>query len=65
MADLRQCKGACKELKQRIPNGKFNEKDPRFIDENGKLWNGNICPKCVVERSRERMKALRASRKNA
>lgn len=61
-SNQRHCKD-CKTLKTRIEDGKFNDKDKRFIDEHKKLWNGNVCPDCVVKQSRKRMKYLRELRK--
>lgn len=56
--NLRHCK-VCNELKERIDAGKFNQKDKKFVDKNNKLWNGNVCPTCVVAKSRERMRITR------
>ena len=61
-SDKRHCKD-CGELKTRIEDGKYNSKDKRYKDENGKLWNGNRCGSCVVKRSREHMQQLRTLRK--
>lgn len=55
----RICK-VCQELKDRITAGKFNHKDKKFVDADNKLWNGNVCPKCVVAISRERMRHIRS-----
>jgi Zn finger protein HypA/HybF involved in hydrogenase expression len=44
--DKRVCK-VCKEVKLRIRGTKFpNSKDSKFLDELGRLWNGNTCPDC-------------------
>ena len=49
--DLRHCK-LCRDLKQRILDGKYpNAKDKKFVDEHGKQWSGNACPKCHAERT--------------
>lgn len=62
--DKRHCK-ICKDLKIRELVGKFNDKDKKYVNENKRLWNGNVCPDCVVKQSRERMKTLRQLRKLA
>lgn len=54
----RQCK-ICKELKDRTLIGKFNDKDKKWIDPEGKLWNGNVCPPCNRNRVKDLMKKLR------
>lgn len=58
-SNKRICK-ICQVLQDRITAGKFNHKDKKFVDANGKLWNGSVCPKCVVATSRERMRKLRS-----
>jgi hypothetical protein len=57
--NLRACK-ICKQLKQRIEDGKFNNKDRRWKDESGKLWNGSCCPTCNLERTKEKMRNARS-----
>jgi hypothetical protein len=58
--NARHCKD-CKLLKNRIQDGKFsNGRDKRWLDENGKLWNGNRCPDCVVLKVRESMRISRS-----
>lgn len=60
-SNLRKCK-SCKELKNRIQDGKFpNGRDKRWVNENGKQWNGSKCADCVIAKSRETMKKIRAS----
>lgn len=54
----RQCK-VCKEIKDRILQGKFNLKDKKWVDPEGGLWNGSVCPKCNRDRVRGLMKKLR------
>ena len=53
-----QCK-ICKEIKERILDGKFNSKDKRWKDGHGGLWNGLSCPLCTKKRVKEAMKRLR------
>lgn len=56
----RLCK-ECKQLKERILQGKFtNGRDKKWTDETGKLWNGNVCPPCNVSRAKVTMKRIRA-----
>lgn len=58
--NLRRCK-FCNGLKQRIEAGKFpNGKDKKWRDESGKLWSGNLCSDCNVNRSKEVMRKARA-----
>lgn len=57
-SDKRHCK-ICNELKSRILDGKYNAKDKRYKDENGKLWNGKICPSCQKRKTRDNMRSLR------
>jgi len=62
--NLVRCK-KCNDLKFRILCGKFNNgKDKRWIDENGKLWNGKLCPECNKKRSLVTMRKIRNERKN-
>lgn len=58
-ANKRQCK-KCGLLKDRISDGKFNQKDKRWRDETGKLWNGSCCPSCNQERVKTSMKFSRS-----
>jgi len=59
-SNLRKCK-KCQALKLRILDGKYyNGRDKRWLDEEGKIWNGSTCPPCNVERARLTMKRLRA-----
>lgn len=57
--NIRKCK-SCGEMKKRILAGKFNEKDKKWVDESQKLWNGSICPVCVVDKARARARANNA-----
>lgn len=58
-ANVRICK-TCKQLKNRIQDGKFqNGKDKRWRDESGTLWSGNTCPPCNNERLKNKMRAKR------
>jgi hypothetical protein len=59
----RTCK-ICNILTYRILNGKFNYKDKNWIDETGRSWNGNVCPKCNKIRVKKSMNALRSKQKN-
>jgi hypothetical protein len=59
-SNLRKCK-KCQVLKIRILDGKYdNGRDKRWLDDEGKIWNGSLCPLCNVERARTTMKRLRA-----
>lgn len=52
---------SCHQLKVRMQDGYFGmSKNKRFIDENGKLWNGRkCCPDCHKNKSRVTMKTSR------
>lgn len=56
--NLRICK-ICKQMKKRIMDGKFDEKNKRWKDENGKLWSGSYCPDCNKERVKIKMRIKR------
>lgn len=60
--DDRKCK-ICLRMKKRILVGKFDARNKRYNDENGKSWRGNICPSCHKEDIRSRMKAMRVLRR--
>lgn len=59
-SNLRICK-VCQQLKQRIDAGKFNadKKDKKYVDSEGKLWNGSCCPPCNLIRINNKMKEKR------
>ena len=61
-SNKRVCKN-CSELKVRTEAGKFNKKDKKWVDENGKLWNGSLCPSCVVVKNRMRWREANAIKK--
>lgn len=61
---IRTCK-VCNQNKKRIYNGKFNFKDKRWVDENGKQWMGRTCPDCNVTRSKATMKGYRDKNKKS
>lgn len=57
--DLRYCK-KCEKLKLRIRSGMYPDgRNYRYLDEQGKEWNGSYCGVCNVERSRENMRKKR------
>lgn len=58
-SNVRLCK-VCKQLKQRIQDGKFNGKDKKWRDESNLLWNGSTCPQCNRERVKNKMKEKRS-----
>ena len=61
--DKRHCK-RCSQLKDRKSVGKFpNLRNRKFVDETGKLWNGNVCGQCNSERMKEVMREKRAKSK--
>lgn len=61
--DLRECK-QCNIKKLRIRSGKYpSEKDTKFVDNEGKIWNGNICPECHNENRKAYQKEKRRKAK--
>lgn len=46
-----QCK-VCKKDKTRILRGYFVSLNKKWVDENGKLFNGKMCPDCHNEKIR-------------
>lgn len=52
------CK-TCGQLKDRIEAGKFNTKDRKWVDNEGKLWNGKVCGPCNSNRVKELMRNKR------
>lgn len=49
----------CNKVKDRIEAGKFNSKDKKWVDEEGKVWNGRVCNFCTKERVKNHMKNKR------
>lgn len=62
-SDIRNCK-VCLQPKKRILVGRFDSKNKRYNDENGKSWRGNICPECHKLDIKSRMQAMRVLRKS-
>ena len=54
----------CQKIKIRQQDGKYNGKDKRWIDQNGRKWNGRKCPECQAETMRSRMKVKRSKDKD-
>ena len=57
------CK-SCGQEKIRNLVGKFNSKDKKYHDENGKTWNGHVCPSCHKENIKMKIKLSRALKKS-
>lgn len=57
-SDLSICR-RCGERKLRKFVGYFDEKNKRYIDEAGRLWNGRKCGSCVAHTSKLRMRVKR------
>lgn len=53
------CK-SCLKLKKRIQDGRYNQKDKRWMDEDGLLWSGKVCGSCNRDRAKETMRKARA-----
>lgn len=59
----RKCR-ACGAEKNRIAAGKFpNNRDKKWVGDDGKLWNGCVCGECNVSRAGDTMKKLRGNEK--
>jgi hypothetical protein len=59
---LAVCK-KCGETKVRNPAGKFhNGRDKRFVDSEGKLWNGLTCSNCQAKKMKSHMKVKRSKK---
>ena len=52
VADIHEitCK-ICNQSKKRIRNGKYGGRTPRWVGEDGKLWNGLVCGECHAKRA--------------
>lgn len=61
--DDRKCK-KCEQMKKRILVGKFDNRNKRYNDENGKAWRGSICPDCHRLDIKQRMQMMRVLRKS-
>lgn len=57
------CK-VCQQIKTKILNGSYSINNKRYIDENGKKWNGNVCHECHKAQMKVAMQKLRDSRKS-
>ena len=57
-SNMTKCK-VCGLLKRRILDGKFDDKNKRWVNEGNRLWNGKVCPDCHVGRMRERARLAR------
>jgi ribosomal protein S27E len=54
---------SCGGQKIRKPAGMFaNGRDKRWVDHNGKQWNGRKCPDCNRVRAKNNMKKLRKNK---
>lgn len=61
--NLSNCK-SCGQIKERVAMGKYNEKDVKYSDVSGRLWNGRTCPQCHAEKVKNRMQTLRLKRRS-
>ena len=61
--DVSTCRG-CEKLKVRKHDGSFDGKNKKFVDEEGKLWNGRICPACHKARVKTQLKQKRTDAKS-
>jgi hypothetical protein len=62
-SNLSKC-SKCQEIKVRTQDGFYpDNRNKRWIDENGELWVGRKCSSCVKSHMKGRMSKLRAERK--
>jgi hypothetical protein len=61
-----ECK-VCNEEKDKISLGSYRSKESskRWVDLEGKQWNGRICPDCQRKRARSNMHIIRENRRLA
>lgn len=53
----------CNQIKWRSPAGQYgNQKDTKYIDENGRQWSGRTCADCHADLTRIRQRAKRAKK---
>lgn len=58
--NLSKC-SVCGEIKKRIQNGYYpDNKNKKWVDENGDLFVGRKCPSCVKSQMKLRMKKFRS-----
>lgn len=60
--DISKCSG-CGKLEVRKHSGSFDGKNKRFVDLEGKLWNGRKCPVCHKNKVKTQTKERRAESK--
>lgn len=61
--NIRQCK-KCNQLRPRVYDGKFPDgKNNRWLDDTGRLWNGNTCGQCHNTKMSNHMKVTRNAAK--
>lgn len=52
----------CKQIKARILAGKFDdEKNKKWVDSTGKLFNGKVCPDCHRDNVKKQVKEKRTN----
>lgn len=59
--NVSKCHGPCGNLKVRRQVGTFDGKNKRYIDEDGRLWNGRVCPVCHKNKVKVQVKEKRAN----
>lgn len=59
-SDISKCVG-CGRLEVRRHSGSFDGRNKRFVDSNGKLWNGRKCPACHKNKVKTQTKERRTS----
>lgn len=56
--NVKICKG-CNEPKIHILDVKYDYKNKRYIDEEGRQWNGRFCPSCHNLKMKSHMRGKR------
>lgn len=57
------CK-VCREDKEAIQNGTYDGKNKRWVDNEGRAFNGKVCAPCNLNRVKNNMKKLRFDRQS-
>ena len=57
-SDLSTCRG-CGKIEVRRHVGSFDGTNKKFVNAEGKLWNGRKCPKCHKDKVKTKLKEKR------
>jgi hypothetical protein len=62
-SDLSKC-SECGRIEVRKHAGSFDGKNKKFVDAQGKLWNGRKCPSCHKNKVKTQIKEKRLNAKS-